>query len=80
VRLCLFDQEFHVHSAALKLKSVFFRKFLDLPDKAGTGGGGRFKYEWITKVDAGGTWQLVCAATPPVWQYQPHTTAYKTSS
>lgn len=33
-RLTVFDQEFHVHSIILKLKSAFFRKFLDSPDKA----------------------------------------------
>jgi len=76
VCLRLFDQEFYVHSAALKLKTVFFRKCLDSPEKAATSGTGRFKYEWITKIDADDTCQLVCAANPPVWQYRPHAIAY----
>ena len=58
VRLRCFDTEFHVHSVILKLYSAFFAKFLDSPDKAHpqTVPVGRFKYEWVSKVDDDGSW------------------------
>ncbi|KAG4412199.1 hypothetical protein IFR04_014659 [Cadophora malorum] len=34
VRLVVFDQDFHIHSILLKLRSAYFRKYLDSPDKA----------------------------------------------
>jgi hypothetical protein len=61
VRIDLFDQEFHIHSLALRTHSLFFRTFLDSADKANivpatTG----FKYEYVTKVDTDGDgWNLV---------------------
>lgn len=61
VRLHALDlAEFHVHSVILKMQSNFFFKFLDSVDNS-TATGGRFKYEWITKVDDDGSWSLVAA-------------------
>ncbi|TVY78169.1 hypothetical protein LSUE1_G004184, partial [Lachnellula suecica] len=57
----VFNQQFHVHSAPLKLRSAFFRAFLDSPDKVPSIGG-RFKYMWVTEVDEDGTWQLICSS------------------
>ena len=51
----------YVHSAMLKLHSVFFYKFLDSADKALaplTPPNG-FRYTWVTSVDIDGTWALV---------------------
>ncbi|TVY46253.1 hypothetical protein LOCC1_G004348 [Lachnellula occidentalis] len=66
VCLKVFHQPFHLHSAALKLKSVFFCKFLDSPDKLASSGhsAALFKYDWVTKIDEDGTWQLVCSSAP----------------
>ncbi|TVY80280.1 hypothetical protein LSUE1_G007023 [Lachnellula suecica] len=75
VRLTVFHTEFHVHSVLLKLHSAFFRKFLDSPDKApavdqvvnrsvaapASITPTRFKYEWITEIEAEGTWHLIAA-------------------
>ncbi|KAH7319451.1 hypothetical protein BKA65DRAFT_482956 [Rhexocercosporidium sp. MPI-PUGE-AT-0058] len=45
----------NVHSSLLKLHSALFAKFLDSVDKQATSEkpmiGGKFKYQWITKVD-----------------------------
>jgi hypothetical protein len=61
VRIHIFDQEFHIHSLALRTHSLFFRTFLDSADKAdivpATSG---FKYEYVTEVDTDGRgWNLV---------------------
>ncbi|TVY89681.1 hypothetical protein LAWI1_G003076 [Lachnellula willkommii] len=66
VSLQVFHQPFHVHSAALKLNSVFFCKFLDSPDKLASSGNSAslFKYDWVTKIDEDGTWQLVSSSAP----------------
>ncbi|KAE8450679.1 hypothetical protein EG329_006024 [Mollisiaceae sp. DMI_Dod_QoI] len=51
----------------LKMRSAFFRKFLDSPGKlvsSDTSGSKKdFKYEWVTKVDEDGTWGLVAASS-----------------
>jgi hypothetical protein len=64
-RLTVFDQEFHVHSTILKANSILFRTFLDSADKdVSTKANGKFKYEWITRVDEDGNdWHLVCDNT-----------------
>lgn len=69
VLLCVFDQEFAVHSGILKVHSGFFAKFLDSVDKApvstgsyGNSSGGKltsFTYCWVTKVDGKKEWSLV---------------------
>jgi hypothetical protein len=62
VRLRVLDTDLHVHSVILKLYSIFFRKFLDSPDKEGSfPGSAEFKYEWVTKIDEDGSWHLVSA-------------------
>ncbi|PVH75278.1 hypothetical protein DL98DRAFT_658200 [Cadophora sp. DSE1049] len=51
----------YVHSAILKLHSTFFFKFLDSPDKllpVSVSASGII-YEWVTSVDADGSWALV---------------------
>ncbi|TVY52980.1 hypothetical protein LSUE1_G010062 [Lachnellula suecica] len=62
VRLQVFHQAFHLHSTVLKLKSEFFCKFLDSPDKVARrleAPPGAFKYDWSTMVDGDGSWHLV---------------------
>ncbi|KUJ24470.1 uncharacterized protein LY89DRAFT_727496 [Mollisia scopiformis] len=59
-RLNVLRQEFHCHSAILKLKSNFFFKFMDSPDKV-LNNEGPFKYEWVSSIDDDGTWGLVAA-------------------
>jgi hypothetical protein len=62
-KLTVFSQEFHVHSAVLKVNSIFFRTFLDSVDKENSivSTAGKFKYEWVTKIDEDGKgWHLVC--------------------
>ncbi|TVY78168.1 hypothetical protein LSUE1_G004189 [Lachnellula suecica] len=60
-QLEVFGQEFHVVSSALKMHSAFFAKFLDSADKMpAVAPNSKFKYNWVTKVDADGTgWGLV---------------------
>ncbi|KAL2063645.1 hypothetical protein VTL71DRAFT_5450 [Oculimacula yallundae] len=62
VRLEVFDQDFHLSLAPLKLYSAFFRKFLDSPDKAADSGGActKLTYHWTTEVDGeeNDTWHL----------------------
>ena len=62
VRLCVFKQEFHVHSIILKLHSAYFRKFLDSADKAKVPTSALFRYEYVTVVDTDGEWALEGAA------------------
>ncbi|TVY41343.1 hypothetical protein LOCC1_G005648 [Lachnellula occidentalis] len=57
-RLKVFGQEFHVHSAILRLYSAFFRTFLDSPDKIPAPASALFRYEYVSVVDADGTWGL----------------------
>ncbi|CZR55435.1 uncharacterized protein PAC_05323 [Phialocephala subalpina] len=62
ISLKVFDQEFLVHSALLKIHSKFFLKFLDSPDKiaAKTQDLGDIQYRWITKMDNDSNgWHLV---------------------
>ena len=62
-RLKVFDQEFHVHSAVLRVESTFFRAFYDADDATPSPqgrGSGDFKYEWVTIIDDDGQgWSLV---------------------
>lgn len=55
VQFILFGQyEFHAHSAVLKSKSVFFRKFLDPSNKELVNGrdcASWFRYKWISEFD-----------------------------
>jgi len=60
-RLKVFDQEFHVHSAILRLYSTFFRTFLDSPDKTPAPASALFRYEYVSVVDDDGTWGLEVA-------------------
>ncbi|KAF4631282.1 hypothetical protein G7Y89_g6853 [Cudoniella acicularis] len=63
-RLMAFDQEFLVSSAALKMHYVFFRKFLDSPDKADKPTSfGSMKYSWITKLDEDKKGRLLLRST-----------------
>jgi len=65
--LQVFHQTFHAHSAALKLKSTFFRKFLDSEEKAlRPRPQGKFTYEWVTEVDEDGSWHLISSSSPTV--------------
>ncbi|TVY34570.1 hypothetical protein LSUB1_G008005 [Lachnellula subtilissima] len=57
-RLNVFGQEFHVHSAILRLYSAFFRTFLDSPDKTPAPASAFFRYEYVSVVDDDGTWGL----------------------
>lgn len=57
-RLDVLGTEFHVHSAILKMKSNFFFKFMDSPDKT-VDNKSEFKYEWISRIDEDGSWALV---------------------
>ncbi|CAG8980149.1 hypothetical protein HYALB_00013504 [Hymenoscyphus albidus] len=59
VHLQVFDQQFHVHSMALKMHSEFFRSFFDSADKNQPASDPEFKYMWVTKVDDDGNWSLV---------------------
>jgi hypothetical protein len=56
-RLQVFSRIFHVHSVLLKLHSAFFRTFLDSPDKV-PDINGAFRYDYVSVVDADGTWGL----------------------
>lgn len=58
LRIKVFDSEFHVHSAVLRLRSAFFRRFLDSPDKIPAPAGAKFQYEYISVVDDDGAWGL----------------------
>ncbi|KAE9371385.1 hypothetical protein N431DRAFT_545647 [Stipitochalara longipes BDJ] len=58
VCLTVFDQEFHVHSIILKLPSNFFRKFLDSRDKEAAPASSLFQYDYVSVLDADGTWRL----------------------
>jgi hypothetical protein len=68
-RLNVLGQEFHLHSAYLKMHSAFFRKFLDSPEKnlpvSPDATSTSFRYEWITQVDMDGSWSLAWAGTDP---------------
>ena len=74
VRLRAFDTEFHVHSVILKIHSAFFFKFLNSADKtavlANSTPVGGFKYEWVTKIDEGGSWSLVAKGNQDEVSYQ----------
>lgn len=60
--ITVFDQEFHTHSAVLRLYSEYFFKFLDSVDKTLVASPSLFLYEWVTKVDMDGSgWMLTCA-------------------
>lgn len=65
MRINVFGQEFLVHSCLMKAHSAFFAKFLDSSDKAGkAAGSGRYRYEWLTKVDDDGKdWYLIADPT-----------------
>lgn len=57
---------FHVYSVVLKMNSAFFFKFLDSAEKTTLQAvtapiSGRFKHDWVTKVDDDGTWSLIAA-------------------
>lgn len=59
--LNVFGQEFHVHSAALKLHCEFFLQFLESADKNNVqaSGNAQCTYNWVTKVDEHGEgWML----------------------
>ena len=66
VLLRVFDAEYHVFGAVLKLNSSYFQKFLE-PEKGvrPKSSSPLFKSEWYTVVDPDGTWalssQVVCA-------------------
>jgi hypothetical protein len=60
VRIKVFDQEFHVHSVVLKLHSAFFRRFLDVEDRASSYSK-TFRYDYISCVDVDGGWGLEAA-------------------
>jgi hypothetical protein len=61
--LKVFRTEFIVHSMCLKTHSSFFRKFLDSPDKMPAPVYARFRYEYVTVVDADGRgWGLESAS------------------
>lgn len=51
----------HVHSTVLKAHSVYFRRFLDSPDKIPAKAGSRWKYEWVTEIESGRKWVLTAA-------------------
>lgn len=62
--LRVFDQDFQVHSAILKMHSTFFRTFFDSPDKVARGSStnDKFKYEWVTNIEPPEReWTLVCS-------------------
>jgi len=58
VRLDVFDQQFHAHSAILRIYSAFFRTFLDSPDKTSPLASASFRYDYVSVVDDDGTWGL----------------------
>ncbi|KAF7945862.1 uncharacterized protein EAE97_004900 [Botrytis byssoidea] len=68
VRLMVFKQEFHVHSHILKEGSIYFRKFLDSPDKQDAPGPdlALFRYDYSTVVDEDGAWGLEAVAKAPL--------------
>ncbi|KAH9215136.1 hypothetical protein DL95DRAFT_461398 [Leptodontidium sp. 2 PMI_412] len=51
VRLTIFNQQMHVHSETLKMKSQFFNAFLDSPGTVDQTSYAGFKYEWVAKID-----------------------------
>lgn len=54
--LQVFDTDFHVHSAILKMHSAFFYKFFDSPDKTTKPKTHpRFKYLWVTQYEDAGS-------------------------
>jgi hypothetical protein len=57
--LVVSEQEVHVHSNLLKLYLVFFRTFLDSPDKVNVTRMKVFKYYCVTKTEEDGDWHLV---------------------
>jgi hypothetical protein len=57
--LVVSEQEVHAHSTLLELYLVFFRTFLDSPDKANVTRTKAFKYYWAAKTEEGGDWYLV---------------------
>jgi len=67
ISLKVFDQEFHAHSALLKIHSIFFRKFLDSAEKddrtsaaaSSASALTKFRYKWVTSIDVDGDWHLV---------------------
>lgn len=58
VRLKVFYQVFHVHSAILTLYSASFRTFLDSADKTAAAPSAPFRYDYVSVVDGNGTWGL----------------------
>ncbi|CZR55530.1 uncharacterized protein PAC_05418 [Phialocephala subalpina] len=68
-RLIVLGQEYHVHSAILKMHSAFFNAFLDSPDKIehvakkwklNKRNGGGFIYEWVSIIENDGIgWSLM---------------------
>ncbi|TGO48389.1 hypothetical protein BOTNAR_0478g00070 [Botryotinia narcissicola] len=68
VRLMVFKQEFHVHSHILKERSIYFRKFLDSPDKQDkpVPDSALFRYDYSTVVDEDGTWGLEAVTKAPL--------------
>jgi len=70
--ICLnvLGQEYYADSILLKVRSGFFRTFLDSADKETSvvlateaKSTRKFRYEWVTKVDEDGSWQLISAPT-----------------
>ncbi len=64
--LRVFDQDFHAHSAILKMHSTLFRTFFDSPDKVAKGSStkDKFKYEWVTNIEPlEREWTLVCSTS-----------------
>jgi hypothetical protein len=69
--LNVFSQEFHAHSAVLKLYSAFFRTFLDSPDKTPAPASALFQYDYVSVVDDDGTWGLEPAKMVRKFTYVP---------
>ncbi|CAG8971159.1 hypothetical protein HYALB_00010134 [Hymenoscyphus albidus] len=58
-RIIVFNQEFHVSSDALRIMSVYFKKFLDpINQPFRKPASESFRYEWFTKIDDDGSWGL----------------------
>jgi len=54
----IFHQEFQVHSKALTRKSTVLRRELAFAKSAPTRRGNRLTYEWVTTINADGSWYL----------------------
>jgi hypothetical protein len=57
--LVISEQDVHVHLTLLKLYLVFFRTFLDSPEKVNITRMKAFKYYWVKKTEEDGDWHLV---------------------